>query len=182
MAWQTPDRPTGKPLDRELLQRRPGGSGIVLTPLLAACIWVLLVQWGLITPPNGGWLWLAAVLVAPYASVALGLVMVLAGAIDRLLIGPGYGALRMGALAVLLGALVLWPRYGPTGVLIHEKEEIVTAPVTGSGRWVRGQYVMDYAKERVLRCRYWTFSGQRRVSYPPTNQTPTCEQFYWPIS
>ena len=179
MSWLTPDRPLAQPIDPEDFVRRRTGGTVPLLISGAACLWVLLTRWGVIDFTGGGILWVGANVVAPYVALGIGGFVTLAGLLDRLL-GGSYATLLKGLIPLVLGVLVLWPRYAPTGVLIESSEETVRHPDITVGRWVGGRFQGPYQNERILHCRYRSLKGEQQVTFRANRYAQECPFFNWP--
>lgn len=179
MAWQTPERsvaPSAAP-QKPAIPRT--GAVILLFIAMAACLWVLLVGIGVMPAPGGGWAWIAAAVAAPYLAAGFGGFLALAGLLDRLVSKAGAPNIRLGVAAVLLGFLVLWPRYLPTGILTGASDETVRM-ATDMVRRPDGEFVFRYVDQRVLKCRYLTFRGAREERYAASRPGQECERWHWP--
>lgn len=178
MAWQTPRRPAV----RSTMPGKPTiprtGATLLLLIAMAACVWVLAVSSGLIAGPGGGWAWIGAALVAPYLAAGFGGFMALAGLLDRLATRAGGPNIRLGAAAVALGFLVLWPRYLPTGILTGASDETVRR-AADMERAANGEFMFRYVNQRVLSCRYLTFHGWREERYGASRPGQQCERWHW---
>lgn len=171
MSWFTPDRPSGQPIDPGSLGGRAGGGSVVLILSIIACLWVLLTRWGFLNFIGGGWLWIAANAVAPYAAVGFGALAFATGLIDRLFGGFRETHMGKGLIALALGVLVLWPRYAPTGLHVYTAEETVRR-TDGSG---------TPRRERVLHCVYLRLDLKtEQVSYAAGPYGQACPRLNWP--
>ena len=171
---------------------------VFVAPAVLGCLWLLLSDLGGPLAPRGGLMWMFSAIAAPWILLGASLILLVNAGVRYVMhravrehrrtervLGislPAPGFIReyvlVGTASLVLSLLIIAPRYLPSGVLIHESEEVANVHVPGSDRWENGKFVSDTAPGRVLHCTYITFKGLRWYNGPADRQFPVCSYFY----